>query len=304
MERIEIIKNNRKIKLYGNKAIVEKEKTIIENLNLTGLEDKDRIIIQDCMDENKLKSDITYEGNTVYSLKKIVRNYRKLQKDNSLENLTNAMYNFFMNACGDIAHYDKEGYRCYYDDSIIELENRLLKNAYITSRFSDVDRIFKELKIGKYFAERELIDINKISLNKLESIIKECRWNVTNKNGIWQIKRTTIYGNDYSFEVDCTDGNVSNCVKKIQDYYNSFNKDEYIEKLVSIRKSLGLTISEIVSAADNIKRLLNDLSFDVLYKSRLAAEENKNSIQKAQEISNKIVENELENENDIDYEYV
>ena len=57
MERIEIIKNNRKIKLYGNKAIVEKEKTIIENLNLTGLEDKDRIIIQDCIDKNKLKSD-------------------------------------------------------------------------------------------------------------------------------------------------------------------------------------------------------------------------------------------------------
>ena len=80
MERIEIIKNNRKIKLYGNKAIVEKEKTIIENLNLTGLEDKDRIIIQDCIDKNKLKSDITYEGNTVYSFKKIVRSYRRLQK--------------------------------------------------------------------------------------------------------------------------------------------------------------------------------------------------------------------------------
>ena len=92
-------------------------------------------------------------------------------------------------------------------------------------------------------------------------------------------------------------------LKKIQDYYNSFNKDEYIEKMVSIRKSLGLTISEIVSAADNIKRLLNNLSFDVLYKSRLAVEENKKNIQKVQEISNNIVENELENENDIDYEY-
>ena len=73
--------------------------------------------------------------------------------------------------------------------------------------------------------------------------------------------------------------------------------------MVSIRKSLGLTISEIVSAADNIKRLLNNLSFDVLYKSRLAVEENKKNIQKVQEISNNIVENELENENDIDYEY-
>ena len=49
--------------------------------------------------------------------------------------------------------------------------------------------------------------------------------------------------------------------------------------------------------------MLNNLSFDVLYKSRLAVEENKKNIQKVQEISNNIVENELENENDIDYEY-
>lgn len=64
-----------------------------------------------------------------------------------------------MNACGDIAHYDKTGYRCYYNDSIVELEDRFLKDSYISTRFSDVDKIFKELKIGSYFKERELINI-------------------------------------------------------------------------------------------------------------------------------------------------
>lgn len=303
MDKIEIIMNNKTIKLYGSKAIIEKEKPIIESLKLVGLEDKDRLIIQKCIDENKLKSDILYEGNTVYPFEKIVREYRKLQKDYSLGKLTNDMYHFFMNACGDIAHYDKTGYRCYYNDSIVELENRFLKNSYTASRFSDVDRIFKELKISKYFDEREQIDLDKITLNKLKSIIKECGWNVINKDGIWKIERTTMYGNDFNFEVSTSNNSVSNIVAEIQNYYNSFNKDEYVENMVAIRSSLGLTISEIVSSSENIQRMLNNLSFDVLYKSRLAAQENKNSIEKVAELSNKIVQNDLENENDFEYDY-
>ena len=303
MERIEIIINNRRINLYGNRAIVEKEKPIIESLKLVGFEDKDRLIIQKCIDENKLKSDILYEGNTVYPFEKIVKEYRRLQKDYSLGKLTNDMYHFFMNACGDIAHYDKTGYRCYYNDSIVELENRFLKNSYTASRFSDVDRIFKELKISKYFDEREQINLDKITLNKLKNIIKECGWNVINKNGIWKIERTTMYGNDFNFEVDITDNSVSNVVGEIQKYYNSFNKDEYVENMVAIRSSLGLTISEIVSSSENIQRMLNNLSFDVLYKSRLAVEESKNTIEEVTEISNEVAENILENDNDFDYDY-
>lgn len=303
MDRIEIIIKNRKINLYGSKAIIEKEKPIIENLKLVGLEDKDRLIIQKCIDENKLKSDILYEGNTVYPFEKIVKEYRKLQKDYSLDKLTNYMYGFFMYACGDIAHYDKTGYRCYYNDSIVELENRFLKNTYTAQRFSDIDRIFKELKISKYFDEREQIDLDKITLNKLKSIIKECGWNVINKNGIWKIERTTMYENEFNFEVDVSDNSVSNTVQEIQNYYESFNKDEYVENMVAIRGSLGLTISEIVNASRNIKNMLNDLSFDVLYKSRLAVLESKNSIEKVAEISDKIVQKDIEIENDFEYDY-
>ena len=112
-----------------------------------------------------------------------------------------------------------------------------------------------------------------------------------------------MYGKDFAFEVDTSDNSVSNVVKEIQRYYNSFNKDEYDENMVAIRSSLGLTIAEIVSSSENIQRMLNNLSFDVLYKSRLAVEESKNTIEKVAEISNKIVENNLENENEFDYDY-
>ena len=186
MDKTEIIINNKRINLYGSKAIIEKEKQVLEDLKLTGIENKDRLIIQDCIDKNKLKSDILYDGNTVYPFEKIVKEYRRLQRDYSLEELSNDMYHFFMNACGDIAHYDKSGYRCYYNDSIVELENRFLKNSWTTSRFSDVDRIFKELKISNYFEEREQIDLDKITLNKLKSRIHD--WHLENRTNynVWK----------------------------------------------------------------------------------------------------------------------
>ena len=94
MDRTEIIINNKRINLYGSKAVIKKEKQFLESLKLTGMENKDRLIIQDCIDKNKLKSDILYDGNTVYPFEKIVKEYRKLQRDYSLEKLSDDMYQF------------------------------------------------------------------------------------------------------------------------------------------------------------------------------------------------------------------
>ena len=135
MNYIELKVNGKRINLYGTKAIIEKEKNIIEQLNLSGNEQKDRLIIQKCIDENKLKSDILYDGNTVYPFEKTIKAYRKMQKTDSLENMSNYMYHFFTNACGDIAHYDIQGFRGYYNYSLRNLENILLKNNnFISSK--------------------------------------------------------------------------------------------------------------------------------------------------------------------------
>ena len=164
----------------------------------------DRLIIQKCIDDNKLKSSILYDGNTVYPFEKIVKAYRRLQKSGSLENLTKEMYHFFMYACGDIAHYDIGGYKCYYNFSFRELENELLKNCWTSTRFSDIDKIFKELKIGKqYFKERDFIDIDNVSLNELKSIIKECRWEVNVKeNNYLELSKDFNKNTTYSFDID------------------------------------------------------------------------------------------------------
>ena len=281
MNNVEINVNGKQIKLYGSNAIIEKEKSIIEQLNLTGDEQKDRLIIQKCIDENKLKSDILYDGNTVYPFEKTIKAYRKMQKTDSLENMNNYMYHFFTNACGDIAHYSIQGFRDYYDYSLRNLENRLLKrDNFIPSWQSDVDRIFKELKIGKYFEEREYIDIDSVSINKLKSIIKECGWNITTQNNCWRLDKEIIFSHIFSFEIDTEKKSISSIVSTIMDCYNSFNKNEYMEFLIENRgkKNNKLSVRDVVSITDSIGYNLSKLAEKVLYDCRLEVEENKKNI--------------------------
>ena len=281
MNNVELNVNGKRIKLYGSNAIIEKEKSIIEQLNLTGDEQKDRLIIQKCIDENKLKSDILYDGNTVYPFEKTIKAYRKLQKTDSLENMNNYMYHFFTNACGDIAHYSIQGFRDYYDYSLRNLENRLLKrDNFIPSWHSDLDRIFKELKIGKYYKEREYIDIDSVSITKLKSIIKECGWNITTQNNCWRLDKETIFSHVFSFEIDTDNKSISSIVSEIIAYYNSFNKNEYMEFLIENRdkEDNKLNVRDVVMITDNIGSNLSKLAEKVLYDCRLEVEENRKNI--------------------------
>lgn len=271
MNSLTIKKNNKEIRLHGSPSIIEKEKDIIDNLNLTGLESEDRLIIQQCIDNNNLKSGILYDGNTVYSFDKIVKLYKKLQKEGNLNSLNKEMYHFFMNACGDIAYYDMGGYICNYNNSIVNLEENYLKDCKINSRFSDVDRIFKELKIGKYYKDRETIDLNKLSLNKLKRIIKDCNWDIVVKEkNLWQIY--TKIDDKLNFTFDAEVGNdVSAVIYSLIRYSINFNADEYID-LIAKERTPELPLRSIVNYADAIKRELMNFASNLLYKSRIEAE--------------------------------
>ncbi len=295
MNNIRLEIKDKYITLYGSNAIIQKEKAIIENLGLTGDEYKDRLIIQKCIDDKKLKSDILYCGNTVYPFSKIVKAYRKLQKSDSLENLTKEMYNFFTNACGDIAHYDIGGFKAYYNYNFRQLESEILQNCWTPSWHSDVDRIFKELKIDRdYFHERELVNIDSISLNKLKNIIEDCGWKVTSNNDIFlKLERNITYGNSFSFDVNISSNKASNIINEIQNYTNSFDKNEYVEQAVKNRNDMENppTIKEIVVFTDNIGSMLNKLNTDLIYKARIEAQEKHDTL------------DEIINNDDYDYDY-
>ena len=292
MKHTEIVANGKNIKLYGKPEIIESEKRVIENLYLTGNEYEDRLIIQKAIDEHNLKSDILYDGNTVYPFEKIVKLYRKLQKSGSLEKMTKEMYHFFTNACGDIAHYDLEGFKSYYNFSLRNLEEETLKHSITSPRFTDVNKIFKEVKIGKdYYYSRQNIDIDNITLNKLKEIIGKCGWNITEKDKYWRIEKDTQYNNKFGFEVDISSKSALSVVEGIINYNNIFDKNNYIEERVDYRKesSNPLSVSEIVDESNNVKSMLYKLADDVLYKSRIEADE--------------IEHKKIEKEENINYEF-
>ncbi|MCI9038888.1 MAG: hypothetical protein HFJ29_03300 [Clostridia bacterium] len=272
--------NGKTITLCGSNTIIQNEKAIIENLELTGNESQDRLLIQECIDKNKLKSDILYNGNSVYPFEEIIKAYRKLQKSGTLDGLTEEMYHFFIYACEGIAHYNLQGFRSYYNNSFRNLENELLSQKYLETRFSDRDRIFKELKIGKYYNERAYINIDKIPLNKLKSIIENCGWKAQiNTDNYLKLSKDINANISYSFEIDIFSYDVSRVIRNLNYISNSFDTESYIDQMVMERERQEKTptISEIVSAANVIKHSLNEFSSDVLYKCRLEVELNKNT---------------------------
>ena len=280
MNNITINMNGKPITVYGSNTIIQNEKTIIESLELTGNESQDRLLIQDCIDKNKLKSDILYDGNSVYPFEKIIKAYRKLQKSGTLDGLTKEMYHFFIYACGDIAHYDLQGFRAYYNNSVRDLESKLLSHRGLWSRFSDRDNIFKELRIGKYYNERDYINIDKIPLNKLKTIIESCGWKAQiDTDNYLKLSKNIKSNISYSFNIDVLNYDVSRIMRNLNYIYNSFNTESYINQMVMERERQENppTIREIVSAADVIKRSLNELNSDVLYKCRLEVELNKDT---------------------------
>lgn len=66
----EIQKYNSRVTIYGNTKQIEEASKNIEELNLSGKEQSDRLIIQQCIDDNNIKASILYNGNIVYPYKK------------------------------------------------------------------------------------------------------------------------------------------------------------------------------------------------------------------------------------------
>lgn len=263
----EIQKYNSRVTIYGNTKQVEEASKNIEELNLSGKEQSDRLIIQQCIDDNNIKASILYNGNIVYPYKKIVNDYRKLQKTNSLEKMTLDLYHFFMNACGDIAHYNFNGYKSYYNYSLRNLEDELLsKNIHV--RNADVEKIFKTLKIGKYYNERELAIEKTISMYRLKKLIGECGCTVIDKEDMWILNFDSP---SYGFSVDIVNRNSIRVLEEIKDYCLDFDEDEYIDKKVAEREkeSNPRTIRQIVEDARGIKFFLRQLADNLDYNYKL-----------------------------------
>ena len=93
------------------------------------------------------KCNVLYAGNIVYPFDEIVNEFKRLMKKGKLSGMSVRFYDFlYLNF--DIAHYDRRGYIAYYNNSFVELWNRLLSTELrysIPAWHSDLQRIADEM---------------------------------------------------------------------------------------------------------------------------------------------------------------
>lgn len=138
---------NVRIVVCGGTKEVSKAMMIIEENKekLTGNEPKDRLILQELVDTNKISARILYDGNPILSFDKCISEFKKYNKSGSIENLTDYFYKI-LNYFGDIAHYDKGGYIYYYNGSFEEVKKKVIFDCRTPCWKTDQARIIKEMK--------------------------------------------------------------------------------------------------------------------------------------------------------------
>ena len=121
-----------KITIYGSAKEIEMAKAILEQQlpeeQFNENESRARILIQSLIDEYNIKAAILWDGNKVWSKKRIIRDIRAIIQ-RGMNALSDYLYEFFHLGCGSIAHYNKQGWICEYPD-IDSVRNFFRRNEY------------------------------------------------------------------------------------------------------------------------------------------------------------------------------
>lgn len=132
-----------------------------------------RLMIQNLIDREKLKASILFDGNTVWSFNRIIRNLKQIVKAGKLYSdgtpgevrigmmifpsevkpiLSKYLYNFFHLKCGSIAHYNIHGWISHYP-TLEDLRRFFIQNEHgkrvldhIPPRFTDAKKIVREIE--------------------------------------------------------------------------------------------------------------------------------------------------------------
>lgn len=121
VEMREVLETDKRVTIYGSKKEIEKAKGILNILgsNLSRMDEGEaRLLIQDLIDNAKVKASILFDGNTVWSFNRVIRDFKQTlnskpckmtEYGNGDYSLTNYLYEFLSLVCGSIAHFNKYG---------------------------------------------------------------------------------------------------------------------------------------------------------------------------------------------------
>jgi len=161
----ETYEHDKRINIYGSGTDIKRAILFLDKqfskIDLSKNNEYDmRIMLQSIIDGNKLKADILFNGNRVWSLKRIIRDFKRALKSKPCLvseygsgewNMTNYLYEFLHLACGSIAHYNKYGWIGTYPEKI-DLKNFFYRNEFgrkvvddIPGWKSDAHRILLEI---------------------------------------------------------------------------------------------------------------------------------------------------------------
>jgi len=149
-----VLSIDNRVAIYGNKQSIEQAEIILLK-NIPQLptlsESQARLQIQETIDHENIKADILFDGNSVWSKKKILRDIKKIKKY-GMNKLTDYLYKFLSLSCGSIAHYNKFGWISTYP-TIHHLKQFFRRNEfgqrvlnYLPTWKTDAQRIVKEVE--------------------------------------------------------------------------------------------------------------------------------------------------------------
>ena len=120
-----------RVAIFGNKHSIENAEIILLK-NIPELptlrESQARLKLQEVIDNENIKADILFEGNSVWSKKKILRDIKKVKK-HGMQKLSDYLYKFLSLSCGSIAHYDRYGWIACYP-TISDLRQFFRRNEF------------------------------------------------------------------------------------------------------------------------------------------------------------------------------
>jgi len=148
-----MFREHAEIRIIGNKKDVDEAEAALKRIKdlENQPEPKARLEIQHLIDSQNLKASILFDGNTVWSKNRILRNLEQIMQHGTLYNkkkprfipigsilrlptigdtiLSDYFYDFLSGDCGSIAHYSKTGWVAVYP-TVEDLKAFFKKNEF------------------------------------------------------------------------------------------------------------------------------------------------------------------------------